>query len=356
LRRLVSAPGLMAAALLCAGAAGCESGFDRNDQIVNSLRILGAAAHIDNGDGVDWADAQAGDTVTLSALVANPTGIPTVTVTWVTCLPSLNDALTPCVDEQVLRQPADLIPMAADPASGVIELGVGETIQYTVPQEVQPLLDQLIARAQNPASPNAQCSIFIEAPIIIIAQGSDGSVVTAVQNLRLSPWSQIGSNTTDPTLQYYVRNSNPDLTALNLASDFSACAGQETLVKACRSDADCPGQVVGGCSPEGWCPPATVFPSQDNQLICVQLAANAAQTYDYCGLNGFNGSEPEVPSITWYETAGTQGGVSNSNTAGTADLKSRTFETFTRPMGSFTLYGVVRDGRNGENWIAQDFQ
>jgi hypothetical protein len=355
LRRLAAAPGLIAAALLWAGASGCESGFDRNDQIVNSLRILGAAAHIDNGDGVDWADAQVGDTVTLSALVANPTGIPTVTVTWVTCLPSLNDTLTPCANETVLRQPTDLITMAANPANGVIELGVGETIQYTVPQEgVGDLLAQLIARAKDPKTPNAQCSIFIEAPLIIIAQGSDGSVVTAVQNLRLSPWSQLGPFVNDPALQYYVRNANPDLTALNLAADLSPCAGQQTLVKSCQSDADCAG--VGPCSAEGWCPPAAVFPPNVNQLICAQLAANAAQTYDYCGLNGFNGSEMEQPSITWYETAGTQGGVSNSNTAGTPDLKSRTFETFTRPPGPFTLYGVVRDGRDGQNWIAQDFQ
>jgi hypothetical protein len=352
LRPLVSAPSLIAAALLWAGASGCESGFDRNDQIVNSLRILGAAAHIDNGDGVDWADAQVGDTVTLSALVANPTGIPTVTVTWLTCLPSLNDTLTPCADEQVLRQPTDLIPMAADPTSGVIQLGIGQTIQYTVPQEVQPLLDQLIARAQGEA--NAECSIFIEAPLIIIAQGSDGSVVTALKNLRLSPWSRIGPVVGDPTLQYYVRNANPDLTALNLAADFSVCAGQKTLVKACGSDADCDG-VAHSCSTEGWCPPTAPFPTNANQLICAQLAANAAQTYYYCGLHGADGSEPEEPSITWYETAGTQGGVSNSNTAGTADLKSRTFETFTRPPGAFTLYGVVRDGRDGENWIAQDF-
>ena len=34
---------------------------------MNGLRILGAAAHIDNGDGVDWADAEVGDTVTLRA-------------------------------------------------------------------------------------------------------------------------------------------------------------------------------------------------------------------------------------------------------------------------------------------------
>jgi len=210
------------------------------------VRILGAAAHIDNGDGVDWADAEVGDSVTLSALIGNPTAIPTVTVTWVTCLPSLMNTVTPCTDAAVLRKPTDLITMADDPSTGVIKLGVGETIQYTVPSEVQPLLDQLIARAQT--NLNAECSIFIETPLIIIAQGSDGSTVTAIQNLRLSPWSQIGSNTTDKTLQYYVRNANPDLTALNLAIDYGACAGQKTLVKACQSDADCPGGVVGSCS------------------------------------------------------------------------------------------------------------
>ena len=65
--------------------------------------------------------------------MANPTGDPDVTVTWVTCLPSLNNTVTPCTNATVLRNPADLIPMADDPNSGVIKLGVGETIQYTVP-------------------------------------------------------------------------------------------------------------------------------------------------------------------------------------------------------------------------------
>jgi hypothetical protein len=348
LRRLGAAPGLIAAALLWAAASGCESGFDRNDQIVNSLRILGAAAHIDNGDGVDWADAEVGDTVTLSALVANPTGIPSVTVTWLTCLPSLNDTLTPCANEQVLRQPTDLITMAANPDNGVIQLGVGETIQYTVPQEVQTLLDQLTARAD--ANVNAECALYIEAPLIIIAQGSDGSVVTALKNLRLSPWSQTGPGASDPALQYYIRNANPSITALDIPNDRSACAGQ-TLVVACQTDADCSGAT---CSPDGWCPPAP-FPSGP-QTICGQLGPTDVQTYYYCGLDGPDGTQMEQPAITWYETAGSQGDIANKNTAGTPDLTSRTFETFTRPPGPFTLYGVIRDERDGENWIAQDFQ
>jgi hypothetical protein len=340
LRRAFTTPALLMAAIAALGLSSCESGFDRNDQIVNSLRILGASAHIDNGDGVDWADAEVGDTVTLSALVANPTGIPGVTVTWVTCLPSPN--VTPCTSETVLRQPQDLIGM-----DGVIELGVGDTIQYTIPSEVQPLLDQLVMNADQHV--NAQCALYVQAPIIIIVQGSDNSAVTALKNLRLSPWSQTGPGASDQRLQHYIRNANPSITALNIPNDKSACVGQ-TLVASCQSDADCGGAT---CSSEGWCPPAP-FPA-GSQTICGKIPDADIQTYYYCGMDGVDGSEMEYPTITWYATAGSQGTIANSNTAGTPDLASRTFELYTRPSGPFTLYGVVRDGRDGENWIAQAF-
>ena len=73
-------------------------------------------------------------------------------------------------------------------------------------------------------------------------------------------------------------------------------------------------------------------------------------------MDGVDGSEMEYPTITWYATGGGQATIANANTAGTPDLASRTFELYTRPPGPFTLYGVVRDGRDGENWIAQAFQ
>jgi hypothetical protein len=335
--------------LVALGLSACVSGFDRNDQLVTGLRILGAAAHIDNGDGVDWADAEVGDTVTLSALIGNPTAIPNVKVTWVTCLPSLNNTVTPCTDMTVLRHPADLIPKADIANSGVIKLGVGETIKYIIPPEVGYLLQQLITRADQ--NLNAQCSLYIEAPMIIIAQGDDGSEVTAVKNLRLSPWSQVGPSSSDPALQHYIRNKNPSIAALNIPTDRSACAGQ-TLVVSCKTDAECGGAT---CSTDGWCPPVAMFPA-GNQTICGQIPDADIQTYYYCGLDGVDGSELEYPSITWYATGGGQAGISNSNTAGTPDLVSRTFELYTRPPGPFTLYGVVRDGRDGENWIAQAFQ
>ncbi len=132
--------------------------------------------------------------------------------------------------------------------------------------------------------------------------------------------------------------------------DKSACTGQ-TLVASCQTDADCGGAT---CSTDHWCPPAAFPPG--TQTICGQIPDADIQTYYYCGLDGVDGSEMEYPSITWYATGGSQATISNSNTAGTPDLASRTFELYTRPPGPFTLYGVVRDGRDGENWIAQAFQ
>lgn len=355
--RLRATSPVVLAAALALGAAACVSGFDRNDQTVNSLRILGASMHIDNGDGIDWADAQAGDTVTFKALVANPTNIPNVTVSWVTCLPSLNNTVTPCTSEQVLRNPIHLVDGTYGPADGLLALGVGETIQYTIPGEIKDLTDMLIARAQDPTTKAAQCALFIEAPVIIVAQGTDpagnpGPAVTAIKYLRLSPWSQIGAYTTDPTLQAYVRNFNPSISALNLPNDTSACSGQ-TLVQSCKSDADCSGGSP--CSADGWCPPTAMFPSVQ-LAICGQIPDTDIQTFNYCGIDGVDGTQIEYPTITWYETAGAQSTFANTNTAGVPDLASRTFLRFTRPSGPFTLYGVVRDGRDGENWIAQAFQ
>ncbi len=232
----------------------CVSGFDRNDQTVNSLRILGAAAHIDNGDGVDWADAEVGDTVTLQALVANPTGVPDVTVTWVTCMPSLNKTVTPCSSETRAAPAGRSDPHGNDdPASGVILLGVGETIQFTVPKEVQPLLDALIANAD--ANLNAQCSLYTPTPVIIIAQGErrlDGQRRQESAPVALEPGGPQRHRPGSAAL--HPQRQPPHRGAQRPQRLHSACAGQ-TLVASCQTDADCGG---GTCSADGWCPPRPV--------------------------------------------------------------------------------------------------
>jgi hypothetical protein len=55
-------------------------------------------------------------------------------------------------------------------------------------------------------------------------------------------------------------------------------------------------------------------------------------------------------------TAGALASFSPPSNGATGDTASLTYTGFTRPAGPFTLFGVVRDGRDGEAWIAQDFQ
>ena len=337
------------AALAAAGLlGGCVSGFDRNDQIVDSLRILGVSQRVENSP---VADADIGDTVDLSALVVNPGGLSTVTVTWVACLP-VPGQTQPCTDPEYLADPRKVVALAGDPNHGVVQLGTGTDISLVVPDELKPLRDMLITRAQTQV--NAQCALYTQIPLLIVAEDSaNGAVFAAVKNLRLAPVHEIGANTDDPTLQGYVPNTNPEIMAFNQGpSSLFACDGYP-LATPCQQDADCAAGascVAGACS--GSPPP---FPD-GFQTICLALAP--AQSYYVCTFDGpdLANPVPEQPEVTWYMTAGSLATISPPSNGSGSSLASRTFTGFTRKPGPFTIYGVVRDARDGETWIAQDFQ
>jgi hypothetical protein len=356
---------LPALALAALGLGACESGFDRNDQIVNSLRILGVRAHVqesaDDLDGIDWADADAGDTVEFSALVANPTGDPNLSVTWLACLP-VQGQVSPCTYPPDLRDPALLIPMATtDPSSGLLLLGTGTDIQYTIPADVEYLLTPLITQAQQ--YPNAECGIYLEIPLLVIAQAG-GQTFTAAKNFRLSPWKSIGMNSPDATLQFYVRNQNPLAQGLVIPANLQICQGQN-FITTCLTDDDCAAAGLSGTCQKNFCTetgPAPTFPSGP-QTVCMPVGQ--PQNYFDCDLDGpimtsgyaaGQPNIPEYPTVTWYMTGGSLAGFSGPSNGGPPSDVTRTFTGFTRPPGPFTLYGVVRDGRDGEDWVAQDFQ
>jgi hypothetical protein len=318
-----------------AGCAGCTSGFDRNDQIVNSLRILGVGAHVDSGDGIDWADADVGDTIHLSALVANPGGLSTVMVTWVACLPIPGQS-QPCTDDQYLRDPVkSILPLASDPTTtGVVELGQGTDVDYVVPQEVQPLLQNQLYAADK--SSNAECALYIQIPVLVIAQDtSTGAEFSAVRNIRLSPWKTIAA-ASDPAYAYYPRNANPTIDGFNLGpSSLDTCDGQP-LATPCLNDAQCP---AGATCQNRFCRPDGIFPDGP-QTLCLSLGQ--AQSYYTCGLDGpqiANPGDPpnvpEQPSVTWYMTAGSLSGfAAPSNGSGGSVLCRRA-----RPPGRRDLGG-----------------
>ncbi len=342
--------------IAAAGLVGCTSGFDRNDQIVNSLRILGVSAHVDDttGMGIDWGDADVGDTVHLKALVVNPAGLATVTVTWLACLPIAGQT-QPCTDEKYLREPADIIGLADDPSTGVLKLGTGLDVDVQVPDAID--LQSLIDRAKQ--HPNAECAIYTQIPLLVIAQDDppNGPVFAAVKNLRLSPWKDLTAPP-DPT-GYYVRNQNPTITAFNISPSSAASCDGQPLAAPCKTDADC--AAGAACGDDGFCSGGGgVFPDGD-QTIC--LATGQPQSYYTCGLDGPQIDDPgdppnvpEQPSVTWYMTGGSLSGYAAPANLSGGSVASRTYTHFSRPPGPFTIYGVVRDGRDGQNWIAQDFQ
>jgi hypothetical protein len=351
---------LLALALALAGGAavgtlGCESGFDRNDQIVNSVRILGVRTQVANVADMDLADSDAGDMVEFSALVANPNNDPSVTVTWLACIP-IPGQISPCTYAGTLRDPTTLISMANDPSTGVILLGTGNPIAYTIPQELQTSLMDLITRADD--SLNAECGIFMEIPLIVIAEGSDNKPFTAQKNIRLSPWREIGKYSTDAKLKFYITNTNPGILALNLSPTSVANCDGTPLASPCAADSDCAATTGGTCGSDV-CSTATTFPTGP-QVVC--LALDEPQSYYNCTLDGpdvdYAGQPPNVPekpAVTWYMTGGALSAFTSAFGSG-GDTASRTYTGFIRPAGPFTLYGVVRDGRDGQSWIAQDFQ
>lgn len=342
--------------LVVAGLLGCTSGFDRNDQIVNSLRILGIGEHIADTSGmnIDWADADVGDTVHFEALVANPTGLSTVTVTWLACLP-IPGQPQPCTDDKSLRDPVSIIRLSDDPANtGVLKLGTGTAFDYVVPDDLQPVLQALLTRADMQV--NAECALYTQIPLLVIAQdNANGAVFAAVKNLRLSPWKEI-AQANDPAYAYYVRNANPVIQAMNIPTTVGLCDG-ETLAAGCLQDSDCSG---GATCQDHHCRPGGVFPD-GQQSICLALAAD--QSYYTCGLQGPQINQPTDPPnvpeqsrVTWYVSGGSLSDYAAPMNGSGGSLTSRTYTYFTRPAGPFTIYGVVRDGRDGETWIAQDFQ
>jgi len=362
-RRPLYRRGLVALALLAAGLGACESGFDRNDQIVNSLRILGVRAQVESTDGVNWADADIGDTVDFSALVANPTNDPSLTVTWLACVP-VPGQVSPCTYAPDLVDPPKLIPPSSDPTpEGVILLGTGTEIQYTIPDEyvLSQALQGLIKKAQM--NINAECGLYLEIPLLVIAQ-TNTQTFTAQKNFRLTPWRELAMapNSTDPTLQFYVRNANPPADGFILPASLNdICQGQVVSAAECVSDDDCTMRgFTGGNCVNSVCTGTIAFPAGP-QFVCIP-GNLTGQTYYDCDLDGpitVEGGGPahvEYPTVTWYMTGGSLAGISGPNNGGTPSDQARTFTGFARPPGQFTLYGVVRDGRDGEGWVAQDFQ
>jgi hypothetical protein len=316
------------ATLVLALATACDTGFSPQ-YLVEDLRILAVRAQV---TGSLAADADLGDTVRLTALVANPGRLAPLRVRWATCIPDGTEALPPCLDADALR---DLDELLADPR--VIALGEGTEIEVTVP-EVVGAFDSIIARAEE--NPAYACSLYLELPVLVIAEAG-GEREVAVKRVRLTPQSE----TTDTALAgAYVTNSNPvPLAVRRVEEEGLPCGDGVPVVVPCFDDSACDGT---GCGPDGYC--AAEFPA-GRGVLCARPDPGAGDPpYNQCAPDGTRTSFFESLDWQWYVTAGGFPGFSGVGNATGDDVD------FERPDGPFTIWAILRDGRGGEAWLVRD--
>lgn len=318
---------LLPLALLAAAA--CDTDLAPQYRVLD-LRILAVRAEV---EGARNADVAPGETLRLEALVANPRGR-AVEVRWFACAPTGTDAVPACVDEEFLKDPAA---HAARPGSGVFLVGEGAAPAPIPVVDVEGVFDLTVALARvidlAETSPTYQCSLYAEIPVVVVAE-ADGLREVAVKRVRLTPDPAtlepplvIGPEVSD---RVYVRNENPRISdMLRGPTEDDACSLR--------------GVPVGE-------PP---FPGGPT-FLCGLPAVGSTQRYRVCGPDGpltpppAEAEEPELLSWQWYVTGGEfldVGPVGNA-TGGAIE--------FVRPPGPFTIWGILRDGRGGEAWIARD--
>lgn len=174
---------LLVAATVAAALTSCTDLPEDDPSRVLRLRALAVKA--------EPAEPQPGDTVTLSALIADPRGEDsTRTFEWTLCLPLLAGAPEELADAASCVEPANQL-----------ALGSGATLTWVVPAET---LDGLTPE---------RAMAGIELPVLLTVRGRGGRRDDALKRVRVS---------TNP-----APNGNPTLGALEI--DGSAAGANTTL-------------------------------------------------------------------------------------------------------------------------------
>lgn len=275
---------------------------------VTDLRILAVRAEAEDADGSRWADAVPGSTLRLEALVVNPLGRGPLEVSWYACVPTAGERLSACLDEAVLRDPAALGALAADPRSGVVRVGDGPS---PAPIPLEPWADELDAalravEALAATQPTYLCRAYVEVPLAVVA-AAEGRREVAVKRVRIT------RATSDPDPDY-VRNANPVIGRVLRAAREEACAGGAPVAD----------------------PP---FPA-GRSVLC-GISGHAPEAFNTCGPAGEHVEELESLDWQWFVTAGE---FPELDGVGNATGSAPEFEP---PPGPFTLWALLRDGRGG---------
>lgn len=311
--------------------------------LVRDLRILAARVEV-KGAAASLADGDTGDTLVLTALVANPQGLGPLSVSWKACYPVFGQAVPPCLDPAYLRDPSSL-----ETAPGLVDLGVGVSVEVPVPAELAPVLATLVGRAQS--QPAYACTLYAEVPVLAIATAG-GSRQMAVKRVRITPYRELAGTSLQDA---YVPNQNPALAEVRASpSSSTGCVGGSPVIRSCASDADCGGVA---CLPgAGGAAGACDDPLPGGEVtLCTVPAPGAAQTYSECNADGSRVLRDESLTYQWYTTAGTFGSRDPSAGAGSGN-QTGDRATFFPPSGPATVWVIIRDGRDGLGWLQRDFR
>jgi hypothetical protein len=313
---MVNAVRRLALALALLAALACNPGFDPQYRVTD-LRILAVQASVPDPNAVTTvADPSLDDVLQLEALVANPKGradLSDVDVTWLACAPGEGGALPPCVDPAFLQDPASL------PGAGAFVIAKGaKPPPYPLSSLPAPAHDAFAAALDSArrlalSQPTYQCRIFVEIPIVVVAENAAGRRDVALKRVRLV------QRPADATYPYdgYVPNRNPAIKDAVSASD-DGCVGTSLEL-------------------------SQALAAGTTRTLCAE-AATQPETYSTCGADGTRSPTLESLGWQWYVTAGEFEDVGRIGNAEGSHLD------FTAPQGAFTLWLILRDGRGGESW------
>ena len=310
--------------------------------LVQDLRILAARAQVKGAAG-SLADGDSGDTVVLSALVANPQGLAPLRVSWKACFPVPGLSVPPCLDPAYLRDPALL-----ETAPGLVDLGEGLSVEVAVPAELGPYLAALVGRAQS--EPAYTCTLYAEIPVLAVATAGTSRQM-AVKRVRLTPYRELAGTSLQDA---YVPNLNPALAEVRGSpTSPTDCSSGVPAIRSCLVDADCGGVA---CLPAGVGAGACDDPLAGDQVtLCTLAAPGSAQIYSECNPDGSRLPRDESLTYQWYTSAGTFGSRDPSAGAGSGNQTGDRV-TFFPPAGPATMWVIVRDGRGGVGWLQRDFR
>lgn len=330
-------------------AAGCVPTFDDELSTVTESKLLAISA--------EPAEAAPGDTVTLSALVATPTGDDTPPqLSWGLCL-----ARKPLTELGPVN-PVCLQGPGTEPSDVVTALGAGDSVPATLPMNACRLFGPSLPEAMNgqpagrPVDPDPTGG-FYQPVSVTLAE----TKATSLGDVRIfCPPSGLDQDQAADFNANYRRNQNPTLSEIELVDS----AGNSTPVT--DSVTAAPGQTLRFSASWAACPTSAVC----GDGVCSALEDPTSCADDCANPKGCTGAEQyayfnpdsrqlevkhESIRVSWFATAGKCADpVTGRDETEFAQTSTQNGWTAPASAGRVRIWLVIRDARGGQSFRSFD--